>query len=246
MRTQISALVMAAGLGLVAQQASAVVTFAFDDNPGPDGQFTYSAPANFGELGLLQYDSEVPVDLSVDTTGEGGTEYDYTDATFTFTASVGTVFDGPFPGIYLAPLIDGSMSFSTSGGDNLLTGTFGEDGAVGFLVIVVNTGSINVSLEVGNLNYAPSAKLLGDLSANIGVGVLNFGPPFDAVWTLSNMPVLTTVALPNPAGGPAAVYLNDFQANSSFSGTTGIVVPTPASAALAGLGVVVMGVRRKR
>lgn len=246
MRTQISALVVAAGLGIAAQQAAAVVTFAFADNPGPDGQFSYTAPANYGELGTLVYDFEVPVDLDVDATGEGGSEFSYTDAIFTFSASVGSVFDGPFPGIYLAPLVGGSMSFWTSGGENLIAGSFGEGGAVGFLVIVVNTGSINVSLEVGGLDYTPGAKLLADLSANIGTGVVDFGPPFDAVWTLSNMPSLTTIALSPPEGGPAAVYLDDFQANSSFSGTTGIVLPTPASAALAGLGLAVMGIRRKR
>lgn len=246
MRTQISALVVAAGLGIAAQQAAAVVTFAFADNPGPDGQFTYSAPAIFGDLGSLTYDSSVAIDLDVDATGEGGSEFDYTDAIFSFTAGVGSVFDGPFPGIYLAPLVGGSLSFTSAGGDLLLSGAFGEGGAVGFLVIVVNTGSINVSLEVGGLDYTPGAKLLADLSSNIGMGVVDFGPPFDAVWTLSNMPALKTIALVPPAGGPPAVYLDDFKANSSFSGTTGIVVPTPASAALAGLGLAVMGIRRKR
>jgi len=246
MRTQISAFVVAAGLGLVAQQASAVVTFAFDDNPGPNGQFTYSAPGGFGQFGTLAYDSSVNVDLAVDTTGEGGTEYEYTDAIFAFTASVGSVFNGPFPGVYLAPLVNGSMGFFTSGGDPLLSGSFGNDGNVGFLVIVVNTGSINVSLEVGGLNWEPTAQLLGDLSTNIGAGVQGFGPPFDAVWTLSNMPVLKTIAFQPPEGGPPAVYLDSFKANSSFSGTTGIIVPTPASAALAGLGLAVVGVRRKR
>jgi hypothetical protein len=246
MHTKISALVVAAGLGIAAQQAAAVVTFAFDDNPGPNGQFSYTAPANFGELGFLTYDSEVSVDLAVDTTGEGGTEFEYTDAIFTFSASVGTVFDGPFPGIFLAPLIGGSMGFFTSGGDALLSGSFGENGAVGFLVIVVNTGSINVSLEVGGLDFNPAPQLLADLSANIGTGVVDFGPPFDAVWTLTNMPQLTTIAFQNPAGGPAAVYIDDFQANSSFSGTTGIIVPTPASAALAGLGLACVAIRRKR
>jgi hypothetical protein len=239
-------LVVAAGLGIAAQQAAAVVTFAFDDNPGPDGQFSYTAPANFGELGFLTYDSQVAVDLAVDTTGEGGTEFDYTDAIFTFSASVGTVFDGPFPGIFLAPLVDGSMSFATSGGVPLLTGSFGDGQSVGFLVIVVNTGSINVSLEVGGLDFDPAAQLLSDLSANIGTGVVDFGPPFDAVWTLTNMPQLTTIALQNPAGGPAAVYIDDFQANSSFSGTTGLIIPTPASAALAGLGIAFACIRRKR
>ncbi len=246
MRTQISALIVAAGLGLVAQQASAVVTFAFADQPGPDGQFTYSAPAGFGQLGTLAYDSSVAVDLDVDTTGEGGTEYSYNDAIFSFNAGVGAVFAGPFAGTYLAPLVDGSIDFFTSGGDPLLSGSFGANGAVGFLVIVVNTGSINVSLEVGGLGWSPSATLLSDLSSNIGAQVQGFGPPFDAVWTLSNMPILQTIAFQNPAGGPAAIYLDSFKANSSFSGTTGIIVPTPASAALAGLGLAVVGVRRKR
>ncbi len=246
MRTNISSLVVAAALGIVAQQAAAVVTFAFDDNPDPNGQFIYTAPVAFGQFGSLVYNSQVPVDLDVDPTGEGGTEYSYTDATFQFSAAVGALTAGPFPGSYFAPLIGGSLAFTSAGGDLLFFGTFGDQ-LPAVLQVVVNTGSINVSLEVGGLNYVPGQTLLDDLSANIGTQVLGFTPPFDGVWTLSNLPILQTVVPPPPDGQAAEIFLADFVANSSYSGTTGIsMVPAPGAIGLAGLGAVGLGFRRRR
>ncbi len=234
-------------MGVGAHQASAVITFAFDDNPGPDGQFTYTAPQYQGELGQLVYDSSVPVDLAVDSTGEGGTEFFYNDATFSFSASVGAVMMGPFPQTWMAPLTDGVMQFTSAGGDLLFSGSFGTD-LPAALVVVVDTGSINVSLEVGGLNYIAGSTLLTDLSNELGTEVLGFLPPFDGVWTLTNMPPITTI-MPGPKGPDRVsdIFFYDFIANSSFSGTTGIrVVPSPGMAALAGLSAVCIGLRRHR
>lgn len=248
MRRNISSLVVLAATGIVAQQAAAVVTFSFADNPDPNGQFIYTAPDFLGQDGFLTYNSQVPIDLGVDATGEGGSAFEYTDAIFSFSAGVGAIFDGPFPNTYFAPLFGGSMEFRTSGGDLLFSGTFGDPPA--FLNIIVNTGSITVSVEVGGLNYVPGALLLADLSADIGADVQGFLPPFDAVWTLSNMPTLKTIIPPAPPGGGRAidnVYLDDFQANSSFSGTTGLrMIPAPGAAALASLGLVMVSARRRR
>jgi len=234
-------------IGAGAHQASAVVTFAFDDNPGPDGQFFYTAPHFQGELGQLVYDSSIPVDLAVDSTGEGGVETHYMDTEFMFSASVGAIMNGPIPQTWLAPLTDGALEFRTPGGDLLFSGSFGTD-LPASLVVVVNTGSINVSLEVGGLNYLAGSLLLSDLSTSIGQEVLGFLPPFDGVWTLTNLPPITTV-MPSPKGPSrvSQVFLSDFSANSSFSGTTGIrVVPTPGMATLAGLGVACIGLLRRR
>lgn len=244
MRTNISSLIVAAATGIAAQQAAAVVTFQFDDNPDPNGQFMYTAPDVLGELGLIMYNSNVPVDLAVDATGEGGSEFEYLDAFFSFTADVGQIADGPFPGIFFAPLINGALEFRTSGGDLLFSGTFGDQ-LPAVLQITVNTGSINVSLDVGGLNYIAGQKLLDDLSADIGTPVVSFAPPFDGVWTLSNLPTLTTVI---PDGGSFNnQFLSDFKANSSFSGTTDLTfIPAPGAIAIASIGLAGMGIRRRR
>jgi hypothetical protein len=243
----IGSLIVAAGIGIAAQQAAAVVTFQFDDNPDPNGQFIYEGPDVAGELGLLFYNSQVPVDLAVDATGEGGSEFVYTDAIFSFVADVGAIFDGPFPSTWFAPLTNGFMEFRTSGGDLLFNGAFGSDNLPAFLSIVVNTGSINVSLEVGGLNYVPGQTLLDDLSADIGSPVEGFLPPFDAVWTLTNLPNLTTSVPPGAQPGPNAAFLDDFAANSSFSGTTGLrIIPAPGAGAIAAIGLAGLGIRRRR
>lgn len=245
MSTRISCLVAAAAAVAAAPTAFGVVTFAFDDNPGPEGQFTYTGPAGAGQLGTLEYNLEVAVDLAVDATGEGGSEFQYTDAEFTFTADVGAVSDGPIANTWLAPLIDGSLSFRTSGGDLLFSGEFGTDGMPAYLVIVMDTGSINVSLEVGGLNYTPGQQLLDDLSDSIGTEVIGFTPPFDGVWTLTNFPALTT-SMP-PGGDPGEAFLDGFEANSSFSGTTGIsLIPGPGAGVIAGLGLTLISLRRRR
>ena len=252
MHTYMKTLVVAAALGITAQQAAAVVTFAFDDNPDPQGQFVYSAPAGQRALGLLEYNSRVPVDLDVDATGEGGNEYAYQDSIFTFSADVGVFSDSPIPGTYFAPLTNGVFTFSASSDARaslLMTGTFGFDPLnPAYLVIVVDTGSINVSALVGGLVITPTDRLLGDLSepslGNISTEVIGFSAPFDSVWTLSNMSNLSTRYINN--GQARGVFLEDFIANSSYSGTAGRVVPSPASAALAGLGLAFAGLRRKR
>jgi len=249
MRTHISTLVVAAALGVSAQQASAVVTFAFADNPDPVGQFAYFAPTGTQTAGVLAYNSEVKVDLDVDGTGEGGNEYTYSDATFEFFASVGQFGETQIPNVYLAPLTNGFFSFSNSADQLLMTGSFGTPNNPAYLVIVVDVGSINVSALVGGLVLTPTATMLNDLSApgpgGISPGVVGFNAPFDSVWTLSNMSQLSTRYINN--GKVRGVFLEDFVANSSYSGTTGIVpVPSPASATLAGLGLAVAGFRRKR
>ena len=253
MRTHISSLVVAAALGITAQQAAAVVTFAFADNPDPNGQFLYEAPnANHPASGILAYNSAVTIDLAIDATGEGGNEYEYTDATFEFLATVGEFVETQTAGIYLAPLTSGVFSFSAAdnarAGDLLMTGSFGTANNPAYLVIVVDTGSINVSALVGGLVITPTDRLLGDLSepslGNISTEVIGFSAPFDSVWTLSNMSNLSTRYINN--GQARGVFLEDFIANSSYSGTAGRVVPSPASAALAGLGLAFAGLRRKR
>jgi len=253
MKTLASSLVVAAVLGISAQQAAAVVTFAFADNPDPEGQFLYKAPTGDRSLGLLTYNTRVPVDLSVDATGElGGKEYQYDNALFTFSADVGVFDAAPVPGVYFAPLTNGSFTFGSS--DNarstlLMTGTFGSDPAnPAYLVIVVDTGSIQISALVGGLNYEATQQLKLDLTnpdlGNITSGVQSLGAPHDAVWTLSNLSNLSTRYINN--GHARGVFLEDFIANASFSGTTSIIVPTPATAALGGLGLAVAGFRRRR
>jgi hypothetical protein len=245
MRTIITSLVVAAATGIAAQQAAAVVTFAFDDNPDSAGQFTYAGPNALGEMGSLSYDSDVLVDLAVDATGEGGSEFEYANARFTFSADVGAISDGPVADTWFAPLSGGLLEFRTGGGALLFSGAFGTEQTPAYLVIIVNTGSINISLEVGGLVYTPGNTLLGDLSDDIGTEVIGFTPPFDGVWTLSNLPALTT-SMP-PGGGVGDVFLDDFRANSSFSGTAGVTfIPGPGAGILAGLGLTLIGLRRRR
>ena len=253
MRTHISTLVVAAALGITAQQAAAVVTFAFADNPDPNGQFLYEAPnANHPASGILAYNSAVTIDLAIDATGEGGNEYEYTDATFEFFASVGTFGETQVPGIYLAPLTNGFFSFSAAdnarAGDLLMTGSFGTANNPAYLVIVVDTGAINVSALVGGLQYEATELLKNDLRdpalGGIDTPVDRLGAPHDAVWTLTNLSNLATRYINN--GVARGVFLENFIANSSYSGTTSIIVPTPATAALAGLGLAVAGFRRRR
>lgn len=246
-RTRAAALVFAAAACTSIGTASAVVTFAFADKPGPNGQFVYNGPSGPGELGSLVYDSTVRVKLSVDATGEGGSEFHYYNTTFHFSASVGAIVPvASSTAEWIAPLTDGSLDFQDSNGNLLFSGTFGID-LPAALVVVINTGSVNASVEVGGLNYVPGQTLLNDLSASIGMEVLGFLPPFDGVWTLSNMTALKTVVCPAPGPCPNQIFLDDFSANSSFSGTAGIeMIPAPGASVLAGIGLLAVVSRRRR
>jgi hypothetical protein len=233
-------------MGISLHQASAMVTFAFADLPGPENKFFYTAPSAPGELGLLRYGSEALVDLVVDDTDEGGSGFTYPDAAFRFSAQVGAVHEVSGASVWVAPLTNGEMDFRSSTGDLLFSGTFGLD-VPAALVVVVNVGSIDVSLEVGGLDYVAGPRLLGDLAASIGMPVDGFLPPFDGVWSLTNITDLRTIVCPGKDVRCQSVFFDDFVADSSYSGTAGIrVIPSPGTIALAGLGAGGLAWRRRR
>jgi len=199
-------------VGALASTAGAAVSFTYADPPGSN-EVVYTAPLDPGDDGVVTVDTIV--DLQVDLSDHGLGVHDFFGVHFVKQATVGPATEVA-PGIFSAESIDCTFSYTTSGGDFLLGGSYSG----GNLVLVANSGSLtaNITAPGGLLAYSYGQPMLDLL---FGSGLV-YGPAIDAVWTLTNV---SNVAI-LPSG-----YFDSFTSNAAFTGTAQIV-PTPGALAL--------------
>lgn len=212
--------------GAVAASASAAVSFTYADPPS-GLEVVYTAPTQPGDDGVVTIDTIV--NLRVDLTDHGLGVFLFNDAHFVKNATVGPATQVD-PGIFIADSNEGSFSFTTSGGDPILSGVY--DG--GKIIVIANSGSLttNNSNPGGSLTLTYGAVLNALLD---GTG-LAFGDGIDSVWTMT--------AISHVGIGPDG-YFEDFESNAAYTGTAQ-VVPTPGALALGAFSGLLCCTRRTR
>ncbi|CAN5832242.1 hypothetical protein BH11PLA1_BH11PLA1_01670 [soil metagenome] len=206
-------------LALAASAANASIAFSFAD-PVPGQQLSLTA-------GLLTYDTTAPINFIVDGTGEGYGSTNFANARLSASLVIGlaTSLGG---GDFVAP-VTGTFTFTNAANGNTILSAIAGAGA---FVRISNTGSLLFSSDNG-LSYIAGIELTSFLPA--GVALV---PAEEAVFTVTDLTVNN--------GGPQVVLgvVQDFTANTSYSGNSA-VIPTPGAMALLGLGGVVAGRRRR-
>ncbi len=210
--------------GAAASMASATATFTFDD---PTGGNEVSVMG-----GNATYDASVVVELTVDAPDLGAPITFDTNLDIDFTISSPLQFSGT-----TFATIAGTFAWTDAmTGQSILSGSF--DG--GQLFVFSGVGGIVASGEInmGNLVYTP-----GELLTPPNQNVESFAA-LDASWTLTNIQVANGGNLVTDNGnGPE---INDFTANSAFTGTALLtVVPAPGAVALFACGLGVASRRRR-
>jgi len=221
--------------------SSALAAFALAGAAQADLAFSFADPglgirpvtnvANGGGagIGLISYNMAVPISFIVDGSSEPvGFQNTFTNAHLELNLKISAAVT--VGGVTTAN-VDGFFIVTDSGGGMILRG----DSMSGSFVRVGGTNSILFSDQTG-FAYTFGASLLSLLAP--GRTAAN---PQEAVFTLTN--ILTAGG--SPLIDPITKAFNSFSANSSFTGNTAVVVPTPGSLALVGLGGLIAARRRR-
>lgn len=214
-------------LSSLAGVAAANVSFAFGD-PVHGRQVTNSVVNNVSTN--LSYNSNFVLPFIIDGSELANPFRTTVDARVIMDLNVGTGLT--VAGIYQAPVTGNFRIVDAVSGELLLRGDAGN----GTFVRIGNASSTLFS-DSNGFAYTKGSALETILAANgnAGLPVLN---PQEGVFTMTQ---ITTV------GGSPVIgsngRLNPFTANASFSGN--FAVPTPGAAALAGLGLIAAGRRRR-
>ncbi|MGD9692269.1 MAG: hypothetical protein AB7G17_12605 [Phycisphaerales bacterium] len=223
MRTVCAALAASAGL-LAGGASNASVFFTFQD-PGTPREVTYTQGSG-GNPGTITYTSGNAVFLEVDGTQEGIGVQTYA-TTLAMNLTVGTASAA---GAFLQAPVSGTFVFTDMGsGMTLLSGSI----TTGAVLTFLSTGSIVATSSNGSLVMTAGAAMLPQLNLN-GFGAIV--PQFDASFSLSSLSPLPLVLTPDG-------YIPSFTANAAFVGNA--EVPTPGSAALAGIAAMFLAPRRR-
>ncbi|MBN8645939.1 MAG: hypothetical protein J0L61_11950 [Planctomycetes bacterium] len=244
-----TSMLVAAGLLAAAAGSANAAAFLTYLDPAGAREVHYTAPVGNAAFGTLT--TTAVVDLQIDLTDHGLGVILFDNLTYSKTAKVGAVtMNGSS---FNAEVYDCNFSY-TDGANTVLSGSFGvgaDDQDGGDLFINGLSGSISSNADAvgGSLAYVfgPAAIQAGNGAATgltlaqwLATASLAFGDAIDANWTLTGIS-------PRPAllqGGNGQNFLQNFDSNAAFSGTVAIV-PTPGTAALAGLGLI-MGLPRSR
>jgi uncharacterized protein (TIGR03382 family) len=241
-------IVAAAALSAIAGSANAAAFLTFLD-PAGAREVKYTAPTGGATFGTLT--ATAVVDLQIDLTDSGLGVVLFDNVIYRKTAKVSNAtMNGSS---FSAEVFDAEFSY-TDGANTVLSGTFGTGAGGtangGDLFINGLSGSISSNADAvgGSLvyNFGAAPIQVGNpgagssLSALLATVGLSFGAAIDGNWTLTGIS-------PRPMvfeGGNGQNFIASFDANAAFSGTVDIV-PTPGTAALAGLGLI-MGLSRRR
>jgi uncharacterized protein (TIGR03382 family) len=241
-------IVAAAALSAVAGSANAAAFLTFLD-PAGAREVKYTAPVGNATFGTVT--ATALVNLQIDLTDNGLGVVTFNGVRYTKTAKVSNAtMNGSS---FSAEVFDAEFSY-TDGANTVLSGSFGTGAGGtangGDLFINGLSGSISSNADAvgGSLAYnfgsapiqAGNPGAGGTLQALLATASLAFGAAIDGNWTLTGITPRPNVF----EGGNGLNFLASFDANAAFSGTVDIV-PTPGTAALAGLGLV-MGLSRRR
>ena len=202
-----------AGAVALAQSAQAGITFSFAD-PSGGQQLTHTANGGGPGVGRFSYSVTTPITLIVDAASEGTTTF--TNARLEMNNL--NIAAAQVINMFTLAQVTGSFTFyDFTGGvrTNIVTGTAQN----GSFVRLGGSNSLMFSSPNGLLYTAGPAlqPLLG------GVALTGLQ---DAVFTMTNL----QVAGGAPLTGANGVF-NNFVADTSFSGSSGLV-PTPGSMAI--------------
>jgi uncharacterized protein (TIGR03382 family) len=222
MKSMLAALVLSSLAGV----AAANVSFAFGD-PAHGRQVTNTVVNNVSTN--LSYNNNFIVPFIIDGQELANPFKTTVNARVLMDLNVGTGLS--VAGVYQAPVTGNFQIVDAATGALLLRADAGN----GTFLRVGNTSSVLFS-DTNGFAYTKGAGLEAILAANgnAGLPVLN---PQEGVFTMTQ---ITTGGLPVIG---ANGRLNAFTANASFSGN--FAIPTPGAAALAGLGLIAAGRRRR-
>lgn len=241
-------LAAAGALCALAGSANAAAFLTFLD-PAGAREVTYTAPVGNATFGTLT--ASATVNFQIDLSDHGLGVVNFQNVTYTKTAKVGNVtMQGS---AFRAEVFDATFSY-TDGANTILTGAFGT-GAGGtanggdlFLNGLSGSLSSNADAVGGSLSYHFGSAPIqvgnpgagSDLNALLATASLAFGDAIDGNWTITGINKRPSIF----EGGDGLMYLRSFDSNAAFSGTVDIV-PTPGTAALASIGLL-MGLPRNR
>jgi len=219
--------------GLAASLATAgahgAIFFTFDD-PTTGQEVTFDSAS-----GVLSYDTNAPLTLTVDATEEGaGSVYVFENVFLSLSANIGS----PNPlgsGAGFEASADGTFTFFQQAARGrgivedvpLLSAEFDQGG-----LVTIGTAGALIGVEPGASAYSAMNDLL-DMLTTDGIGPLT--GPSDASFTLTNI---------SPAPPVQGGRFVEFTANAAFTGTANI--PAPGAGGLAALGGLAFARRRRR
>jgi len=199
------------------------ITYTFVDSPGAEANQSNES----GGTGFVSF-SNATLSFIVDGTEEGLGVQTY-DATLSMSLFIGQVLP-PSGDILTAPIAGGTISFDlvNSGvSQNILTGVL----TGGSLITLGSSGALLSTSTTDGLTLAAGTALSSFLNGQ------SLAPIFDIAFTMTNISEPPVI---NQFG-----FLSSFTASSAFSGNAELV-PSPGSAALAGISLSLLLIRRKR
>lgn len=229
MKRGLSFLALACAAGLAASAHGAVTFTFFDPATGPEITYVEGSD-NVTDPGEATWTGS-NVALTVDGTDEGLGQTTFANTAVSMFLEVGAV-EGQEGGTFIAPILSGMFSFTDmDSGMTLLTATMGAE--AGAVLALGTTGNIIAQGGggAGGLTFTAGSGLAAFL------GGLTLGPIFDANFTLTNIDPAATLSDND--------FLEDFEANSAFTGNAE-VIPSPGAIALAGLSLLTFAASRKR
>jgi hypothetical protein len=222
--------------GAIAAPASAAIFTTYQD-PAGDREFKYFAPGPEDLMGQVSIDAEI--DFQIDLTEEGLGVLSFPGATISKSAQVSDVTELVAGTLFTAEVFNATFEIRDSEGALILAGSYGMNAEKPFggdLMVLTESGTLNTnSTDVGgSLTYSVGDEIT-DALASAG---LTIGGAVDGVWTIT---AITAVAIEENG------FFGDFEANSAFTGTIGVIpIPAPAAGLLVGLMGGLSALRRHR
>lgn len=201
-------------------------------------RFSFADPAGGRQLtnaaSTLTYDSAAVLSFIVDGSDAGFPSTTFANAGLELRLSVGAAVVNA--GVAQAPISGFFRIFNRTNPDSATNTILRGDADVGSFLSIGASSSILFSNPPVGFSLTAGQELLNVLPAG-----LFLAPLFDSVFTITD---ILTVGFPRPPVIGPTGSVNNFSANTSFSGTAQLV-PTPGAVALMALGGLVAGRRRR-